>query len=103
MEDLLKINAREAGLAATIDSLKTLLVDRFKIASDISAISAHDPVFSAGVGLSSLEGLELLALMEKKYGVQITDLDEWVDESPTLEAIAKYLIANSPPGSSSLP
>lgn len=94
MEDTL--NARELGLDATLISLKSLLADQFSLVSDASTIKSSDPLFSVGVGLSSLEGLELLALLEKKYGVVIKDLDYWVDESPTLEGVARYLIDNSP-------
>lgn len=96
MEDTLKQNAREIGLDATVDSLKELIVDRFDVVSDYEGIRSDDPLFSVGVGLSSLEGLELLTLIEKKYGVVIKDLDYWVDESPTLEGVAKYLIENTP-------
>ena len=96
MEETLKQNAREIGLDATVDSLKELIVDRFDVVNDYEGIRSDAPLFSVGVGLSSLEGLELLTLIEKKYGVVIKDLDYWVDESPTLEGVAKYLIENTP-------
>lgn len=97
MEETLKQkNAREIGLDATVSSLKELIVDRFNVATDYDGIRPDDPLFSVGVGLSSIEGLELLTLIEKKYGVVIKDLDYWVDESPTLEGVAKYLIENTP-------
>lgn len=92
----LKQNARQIGLDATVDSLKELLINRFNVATDFQSINAKEPLFSAGVGLSSIEGLELLALIEKKYGVVIKDLDYWVDESPTLEGVARFLVENSP-------
>lgn len=94
MEDTL--NARKVGLDATLVSLKALLVERFSLVSDPGSIKSSDPLFSVGVGLSSLEGLELLTLLEKKYGVVIKDLDYWLDESPTLEGVARYLVDNSP-------
>lgn len=96
MEEIAKLNARELGLDATIESLKELLVSQFRLAKDVATICSHDPLFSVGVGLSSLEGLELLATLEKRYGVQIKDLDFWIEESPTLEAVARYLIEHSP-------
>lgn len=96
MEETLKLNARELGLDATVDSLKDLLVHQFRLADDPSSIRSTDPLFSVGVGMSSLEGLELLGMLEKRYGVVFKDLDYWVDESPTLDGVAKYLIENSP-------
>lgn len=96
MEDTLKLNAREIGLDATLDSLRELLVTQFQVASQGAAIENSEPLFSAGVGLSSIEGLELLAMLEKRYGVEINDLDYWLDESPTLDGVARYLIKHSP-------
>ena len=96
MENTIPVNARQMGVDATVDSLRELLVDRFQLASEPGAIDARDPLFSAGVGLSSLEGIELLSMLEKKYGVQFQDLDFWVEESPTLDCVARYLVDNSP-------
>lgn len=96
MEETLKLNAKELGLDATVDSLKEVLVNQFRLAEDPSSIQSTDPLFSVGVGMSSLEGLELLGVLEKRYGVVFEDLDYWVDESPTLDGVAKYLIENSP-------
>ena len=103
MEETLRLNARDIGLDATVGSLKDLLVNQFQLATDPSTISSGDPLFSVGVGLSSLEGLELLAVLEKRYGVVIKDLDYWIDESPTLEGVARYLIENSPASESTSP
>lgn len=96
MDDTLRINAKEIGLDSTVDSLRELLVDRFQLATAPAEINAAEPLFSAGVGLSSLEGLELLSLLEKRFGVEFRDLDYWLDESPSLDCVARYLIENSP-------
>ena len=98
MENTLRLNARELGLDSTVASLKELLVEQFKLARDPFLIDAQEPLFSAGVGLSSLEGLELLAVLEKRYGVEFRDLDYWIDESPTIDGVARYLIEHSPAG-----
>lgn len=100
MEETLKLNARDLGLDGTIESLKELLVNQFQLSRDTFTIDAQEPLFSVGVGLSSIEGLELLAVLEKKYGVEIKDLDYWIDESPTIDGVARYLIDNSPAGES---
>ena len=95
MEDLLRINAKEIGVEATVDSLRELLVQEFKLTVAPAEIKASEPLFSAGVGLSSLEGIELLGLLEKRYGVEFQDLEFWIDESPTLHCVARYLVDNS--------
>jgi acyl carrier protein len=90
------LNARQMGHEATVDELRHLLVEQFQVALDPEAIAADDPLFAAGVGLSSLEGIELLAAIEQRYGVSICDIDFWIDESPTLDGMARYLIQHSP-------
>ena len=89
-------NAREMGFEATVESLRHLLVDQFQVASAPESINTQDSLFSAGVGLSSLEGMKLLAVLEKKYGLVIDDLEYWLDEDPTLDGVARYLVANTP-------
>jgi len=90
------LNARELGREATIDSLRQLLVEEFQVASSPDKIAVDQPLFSASVGLSSLEGIELLTLVEKRFGVRIENLDDWIDDSPSIDSFARYLIDNSP-------
>ena len=96
-ESPMTLNARELGLEATISNLRHLMVERFQVAKHPDMIRTDEPLFSAGVGLSSLEGMELLAELESRYGVSIRELDHWVDDSPTIEGVARYLIEQSPP------
>ena len=45
-----------------------------------------------GGELTSLEGIEFLCEVEALFGVRIKDLDWWVYETPTLAAVADYLV-----------
>lgn len=80
----------EVGRVA--DELRTLLVERFHVARTPEQISVNEPLFEAGVGLSSLEGFELLNEIERKFGIEFHDVEQWVDESPTLLVMAERLI-----------
>ena len=75
-------NARELGFEGTVDAIRQLLARRFRISAE--SVEIDEPLFDAGVGLTSLEGMELLAEIESHFGVAIQDLDAWVLESPTL-------------------
>jgi acyl carrier protein len=88
-------NACELGLEQVVEELRVLLVDKFRVARSADQIDVNEPLFEAGVGLSSLEGLELLAEIEKRYGVQFHDVERWVDESPTIMVMAEKLIEES--------
>jgi acyl carrier protein len=86
------VNASELGIGQVVEELRQLLVDKFRVARSADQIDVNEPLFEAGVGLSSLEGLELLDEIEKRYGVQFHDVERWVDESPTLLVMAERLI-----------
>lgn len=86
------ISAVQLGLDGTIDELRKMLVHRFKLAKSVDAIDENEPLFSAGVGLSSLEGIELLFEVERKFGVRFHNIETWFDEPPTLNVFAQHVI-----------
>ena len=91
----MNVNACELNVEQVVEELRVLLVEKFRVARSPELIDVHEPLFEAGVGLSSLEGLELLSEIEKRYGVQFHDVERWVDESPTLHVMAERLIEES--------
>jgi len=85
------LDAAQLGHEGTVDALRMLLADRFSV--DLpGGVSADEPLFAVGRGLSSLEGIEFLCEVEKQFGLQIKDLEWWVYETPTVNAVAQYLI-----------
>jgi len=89
------LNARQLGLEATVDELRSLLVIRFRVAKAVESIHADDPLFEAGVGLSSLDGAQLLAEVEERFGIEIKNVERLFDNSPTLSSFARYLVEHS--------
>ena len=85
------LDAAELGFERTMEALRTLLADRFGLSRD-NGVPADDPLFAIGVGLTSLEGIEFLCEVEQQFGVHIKDLEWWVYETPTVGAVAQYLI-----------
>jgi acyl carrier protein len=85
------LNAAQIGFERTVEALRKLLAERFGM-SRPNGVRAEDPLFAIGVGLTSLEGIEFLCEVEKQFGLHIKDLDWWVYETPTLAAVAQYLI-----------
>ncbi len=86
------LDPRQLGHEATMDQVRRLLVEQFRIAKDVESIPSDEPLFEVGVGLSSIEGMELLLRLETTFGVRIKDVEWWVNESPTLSNVADYLI-----------
>jgi len=57
--------------------LKTLIIEGLHL-EDMSAedIVPEEPLFGEGLGLDSIDALEIAVLLDRKYGVKITSEDE---------------------------
>ncbi len=62
---------------ALIAELKTLIIEGLHL-EDMSAeeIIPEEPLFGEGLGLDSIDALEIAVLLDRKYGVKITSEDE---------------------------
>jgi acyl carrier protein len=79
-----------------IEELKVKLIEQLKL-EDIepSDIDASQPLFGDGLGLDSIDALELIVLMERDYGIKISDPQEGKAVFATLTTMAEYIKANS--------
>jgi acyl carrier protein len=58
-------------------------------------IDASQPLFGEGLGLDSIDALELIVLMERDYNIKITDTSEGRNIFSTITTMAEYITANS--------
>lgn len=58
-------------------------------------IDASQPLFGDGLGLDSIDALELIVLMERDYNIKITDTSEGRNIFSTITTMAEYIMANS--------
>lgn len=86
------VDAAQLGVAGTIDVLRRMLAERFDLSAATSLTNPDEPLFAIGIGLTSLEGIEFLCEIERQFNLRIKDLDWWVYETPTLSAVADYLV-----------
>lgn len=52
------------------------------------------PLFGDGLGLDSIDALELIVLMEKNYGIKIENPNEGRDIFKSINTMAKYIEDN---------
>ncbi len=57
-------------------------------------IDPDAPLFATGLGLDSIDALELIVLMEKKYGIRLANAAEGKQIFKTLRTMADYVSKN---------
>lgn len=57
-------------------------------------IDADAPLFGDGLGLDSIDALELIVLMERKYGIKLSNPKEGKAIFKNVRTIAEYVSAN---------
>ena len=57
----------------------------------VADISDDDPLFGDGLGLDSIDALELIVLLGKDYGIKLTDPKEGKAIFLSIESMASYI------------
>ena len=58
-------------------------------------IGDDEPLFGDGLGLDSIDALELIVLMEKNYGIKLKDASEGKKIFVSVRVMADYINKNS--------
>ena len=57
-------------------------------------INDNDPLFGDGLGLDSIDALELIVILDKDYGIKLVDPKEGKVIFQSIESMAAYIKAN---------
>lgn len=57
-------------------------------------IDTNAPLFGEGLGLDSIDALELIVLMEKNYGIKLNNANEGKDIFKSVGIMAEYISKN---------
>ena len=52
------------------------------------------PLFGDGLGLDSIDALELIVMLEKNYGIKLKDPDKGKEIFQSINVMAKYVAEN---------
>lgn len=78
-----------------IEELKSLIIKTLKLEDVLPAdIEPADALFGSGLGLDSIDALELVVALEKTYGIKIPDEDVGKEAFASMNALADYIIKN---------
>ncbi len=75
-----------------IEQLKNEIIQQLNLV-DIKKedITADTPLFGDGLGLDSIDSLELIVLLDRKYQIKITNPQEGKKVFQTLRTMAEYI------------
>jgi len=75
------------------ERIKRLIVDRLKLEIDPATIDSAQPLFGEGLGLDSIDALELVLGIEQEFGVKIEDQEVGSQALSSVETLADFVLA----------
>lgn len=71
--------------------IKELIVDRLKLDVSPDEIDRSEPLFGEGLGLDSIDALELVLGVEQEFGVKIEDEEMGTQALTSVETLARFV------------
>ncbi len=86
---------QEVELLGVKDRLKKLIIQRLKLQMEPDGIDDNAPLFGEGLGLDSIDALELVVGLEQEFGVQVPDEAVGREAFASINALAEFVLKNS--------
>ncbi|MBB4808059.1 acyl carrier protein [Chryseobacterium defluvii] len=82
-----------------MENLKTELKHKIIEVLNLEDVSAEtikdsDPLFGGGLGLDSIDALELIVLLDKDYGIKLSDPKKGKEIFQSIDTMAKFIEEN---------
>ncbi|MBQ4821342.1 phosphopantetheine-binding protein [Aquimarina sp. MMG016] len=82
-------------MAELQEELKEKIIEQLSLEDvEVSEIGNDDPLFGDGLGLDSIDALELIVLLEKDYGIKLKDPKEGKAIFESINVMADYISKN---------
>ena len=75
------------------DKVKDLIIRRLKLEMEPSEIGDDAPLFGGGLGLDSIDALELVVGLEKEFGIKIEDEEVGREAFASVNALIRFIEA----------
>jgi len=73
------------------DQIKDLIIRRLRLEIAPAEIDEGAPLFGDGLGLDSIDALELVVGLEQEFGISIPDEDVGKEAFASVEALCNYV------------
>ncbi len=78
-----------------IEKLKVQIIEQLNLEDvEPDEIDTEEPLFGEGLGLDSIDALELIVLLEKEYGIKIENPKEGQEIFYSVKSLAEYILAH---------
>ncbi|RXJ52357.1 phosphopantetheine-binding protein [Gelidibacter gilvus] len=75
--------------------LKEKIIEQLNLEEfTVADIADDDALFGDGLGLDSIDALELIVMLDKDYGIQLTDPKEGKEIFKSIAILADYITDN---------
>ena len=76
----------------TVEKLKMILVEDLNLEEMTPGdIDENAPLFGEGLGLDSLDAVELVVIVQKHFGIDIQNMDEAKTAFQSVRSLASYI------------
>jgi acyl carrier protein len=83
----------ESIMDKLIDELKAKLIAHLNLRITCEQINPDEPLFNSGLGLDSIDALELIVLLQQDYGIKIKSAEEGKQIFVSIRTMAEYIRA----------
>lgn len=75
--------------------LKKSIIEQLNLEDmEVSEIENDEPLFGDGLGLDSIDALELIVLLEKDYGIKLSDPQQGKEVFNSINTMADFIEKN---------
>ena len=82
-------------MISTDDLKKTLIIGLVLEDIDPSEIADDDPLFNEGLGLDSVDAIELVVILDNEYGIKFKDMDAAREVFVSVQILTDYINKNA--------
>lgn len=88
--------AKKMDLADIRKLLKELLIESLSLEDIAPADIADDEIlFGEGLGLDSLDAVEIVVLLQRNFGLEVKDMKEGKEIFYSIDTLSKYVYENT--------